>query len=203
MPRIFPSLTIHSMSCHIRLRSSHNDGFTNIIERPTQTSNCLHVDFRKLTIMKKSALIGICLILTSCQTAPSLTYDKHTGDTIAKSQNMEAAGGLLNNLNVQALHSKKVGYGLNTYYTSTGLGWLFIEEAWSFGKPYKYIMYNRDTLGCNSGCTISETGFIPLTKTQFESASKNGFEFKLIGKNGSIEGKAPATAFQQVLKLQK
>lgn len=70
-------------------------------------------------------------------------------------------------------------------------------------QSFLTLTSHRQTLGCGSGCTISEEGFFQMSAAEFKKAAQVGFDFKLIGKRGNISGVIPATAFQEVLKLQK
>lgn len=150
--------------------------------------------------MRKVVLAVLVGLLAGCQTGPAVQHDVHTGNTIVRSSRVQARGGLLSSLHATAVHSSKFGYGIYVEYMNTGLGWMFIDQAWSFGKQYTYDVGGRDTLGCYNGCTIRETGAIRMDEQQFRNAASSGFTFKLIGSKGSIEGTVPASVFQQVLQ---
>lgn len=159
---------------------------------------------RPLQKLMYIALLGaISSTVASCQSGSGTISDKHTGNTIVYSARQEIRGGLLSSLNARAVYSKRMGYGIQTDYMATGLGWVFFQEAWSFGRQYQYDVGDQKVLGCGGGCTILETGAIRLSEQDFKNASENGFEFKLIGKNGSVEGKLSAAAFKQVLDQSK
>lgn len=149
-------------------------------------------------------VVGALLILTACQSpVASVTHDPYTGDTIARAAPVVVHDGLLSTLRATPMHSAKIGYSVYIYHLNTGLGWQFFSQVWSAGKQYKYTVADRQTLGCGSGCTISEEGFFQMSAAEFKKAAQVGFDFKLIGKRGNISGVIPATAFQEVLKLQK
>lgn len=147
--------------------------------------------------MKTSLLCVVSALLASCQAGT--VYDKHTGNTIVFSERVQINGGLLHSLNARAVHSQRKGYGIAIEYMNTGLGWAFLEQAWSFGRQLEYDVGNRTVLGCGGGCSIEETGAIRLNEQDFRQAAVHGFEFKLIGRADSIEAKMPASAFRQVL----
>lgn len=151
------------------------------------------IDFRKLLAG------GALLLVAGCTTAGSST-DVHTGISAKHSASYSAHAGLLDNLNAIALIGTRAGqtkYGVGINYSSTGLGWAFFREAWSFGSQLPYTVTRENVAGCGGGCTIVEEGSIELTGAQFEAAAKSGFEFKLVGKNRSVVGKIPAKAFAE------
>lgn len=151
---------------------------------------------RKLLVMAFVAALS----LSGCQTSPGQFHDKHTGVTVTHSRTYALKNGLLYNLNGFAGHSARRGFNLAIDYSSTGLGWMFFREAWSFGKQYEYVVADERVAGCGGGsCTLVERGGIRMSEDDFRKASQTGFEFKLMGKNGSVEGRMPAEAFQQVL----
>lgn len=158
----------------------------------------------RFTIRRRLAIaVALSIGLASCQSGPQVQYDKHTNNTVTNSAVHSLKNGLLYNLNGAAGHSTARGYQVGIIYSSTGLGWMFFREAWSFGTQFDYRVVREELAGCGGGsCTIMETGTIQMSEAQFRQAAKDGFEFKLVGKNGAIEGKLPAAAFQEVLTLQ-
>jgi hypothetical protein len=141
--------------------------------------------------------------LAACQSTPQVQHDKHTNNTVTNSAVRPLKSGLLYNLNGAAGHSTARGYQVGIIYTSTGLGWMFFREAWSFGTQFDYRVVREELAGCGGGsCTMVEAGTIHVSEAQFRQAAKTGFEFKLIGRNGAIEATMPAAAFQEVLTLQ-
>ncbi|WP_148043690.1 hypothetical protein [Paracoccus methylarcula] len=149
------------------------------------------------------ALAASTFIIASCSNEAGTISDVHTGVTAGHSKFYPAAGGLLYNLNATTIVAEKNGeirYAVGTRYLSTGLGWAFFREAWSFGNKLPYQVTGEHVSGCGGGsCSMTEEGLIQLTKQQFESAAKTGFEFKLQGRNRSVVGKLPASAFQEAL----
>ncbi|RWP69533.1 hypothetical protein [Mesorhizobium sp.] len=141
------------------------------------------------------------IFLSACQNTAGTVTDKHVGVSVAHSQVYPLKNGLLYNLNAFVGHSDRKGYSIALTYSSTGLGWMFFREAWSFGKKLDYVVVDEQLAGCGGGsCTIVEKGGIRMSASDVQKAAVEGFEFKLLGKNGSIEAKVPAEAFQQVLK---
>jgi hypothetical protein len=131
--------------------------------------------------------------------AQTVQYDQHTGATLVASKRMSVKNGLFNNLNAYGIWSSRQGYGVAVEYIGTGGGWHFFQEAWSFGKQFKFTQANGNVMGCGAGCTLQEGGFIHMTEAQFKKAASDGFGFKLLGDGGSVEGSVPAAAFAQVL----
>lgn len=158
-----------------------------------------------MRILKRVAAVGLlAAMVTGCQTPPGKVSDVHTGVSAKHSGFYPAYAGLLDNLNVAALVGTRNGqtkYALGTSYSSTGLGWAFFREAWSFGKPLRYSVTRENVAGCGSGCTIVEEGVIEMTKAEFEAAASSGLEFKLVGKNRSVVAKVPAKVFQSALAV--
>lgn len=140
-----------------------------------------------------------CLLLASCQSSPGVVHDPYTGNTVVYSKRYEIRGGLFSNASARAIYSQRKGYGVSTDFMATGGSWMFFQNAWSAGKQYPYQMVDQKVLGCGSGCTLLETGFVSLDKHDFEEAAQRGFDFKLIGRGGAVAGNLPAEAFQQVL----
>lgn len=135
-------------------------------------------------------------ILTGCQAAgPSKIHDKHTGLTVTKARNNIAADSLFYRLNATPFHSSSIGYGIETGFS--GPDWQFFREAWSHGKRLPFDVTNQQVIAGH----ILEFGSIRLTKSEFMKAAEKGMDFKLVGKNGSLEGKIPASAFREVLDL--
>lgn len=152
---------------------------------------------------KALCVATLALVLVSCQTGSGVKRDQHTGNVVAYSARYSIQDGLLYNVHARAFHSKIRGYAVNVDYLGTGGSWLFLSSAWSFGKQYRYQVEARHVVGCAAGCTLSEVGTIFLTEADFNAAAANGFAFKVVGRGGSIEGKLPAKAFQEVLNPQK
>lgn len=142
-------------------------------------------------------------MLASCQTGPGVKRDEHTGNVIAYSARYSIQDGLLHNVHARAFHSNMRGYAVNVDYLGTGGNWLFLSSAWSYGKQYRYKVEARNVVGCAAGCTLSEEGTIFLTEADFLTAAARGFAFKVVGSGGSVEGKLPPKAFQEVLNAQK
>lgn len=148
--------------------------------------------------MKSVALCFLLLSLAACQTsAPSRIVDKHTGTTIVRSGNVIAADNLFYRLNATPFHSSSSGFGIETSFNGT-LGWQFFNEAWSFGNKLPFSVSDRQVVSSN--ITV-ETGVIGLTKAQFLKAAQDGFEFKLVGQRGSLEGNIPASSFVDVINM--
>lgn len=154
-------------------------------------------------LLKKIAACGLLAVLaTGCMTQPGTVKDVHTGISAKHSAGYSAHAGLLDNMNVVAMVGTQAGktkYGVGVMYSSTGLGWAFFREAWSFGKRLPYNVTQEQVAGCGGGCTMVENGSIELSKSEFEAAAKSGLEFKLVGKNRSVVGKVPAKAFAEAL----
>jgi hypothetical protein len=142
-------------------------------------------------------VIGVTMIAPVL--AQTIQHDQHTGATLVASQRVSVKGGLFSNLNAYGIWSSRQGYGISVEYIGTGGGWHFFEEAWSFGKQFKFTRANGNVMGCGAGCTLQEGGFIHMTETQFKRAASEGFGFKLLGNGGSVEGTVPASTFAQVL----
>ncbi|EGL63628.1 hypothetical protein AGRO_3697 [Agrobacterium sp. ATCC 31749] len=145
----------------------------------------------------------VVAFLAGCTSTPGTMNDVHTGVSAKHSAYHFVHTGLLDSLKVATFvgtKDKQTKYGIATSYLSTGLGWAFYQEAWSFGKKLSFSMTNEKLLSCSSGsCSMLEEGVIELTKEEFETAAVSGFEFKLIGKNRQFVVKVPAKAFQESL----
>lgn len=151
-------------------------------------------------IQRFFVVVAYCF-LAACQNSAGTVTDKHLGVTVAHSRIYPIKNGLLYNLQAFVGHSDRKGYTIALTYTSTGLGWMFFREAWSFGKQYEYVVAAENLAGCGSGaCSMIEQGGIRLSESDVQKAAANGFEFKLLGKGGSVEAKVPPEAFQQVLE---
>lgn len=143
-------------------------------------------------------LIALAIALSGCATPPpSKTFDAHTGKTTVRASPVIAQDNLFYRLNATPMHTTTAGYGLHTYFSTT-LGWHFFKQAWSNGKQLKFDVLDQDVVG---SLGVAEEGFIRLSEAEFRKAAKSGFDFKLIGTKGGVEGSVPATAFQQVLAL--
>lgn len=152
--------------------------------------------------MKLAAGALLVALTAGCTTQAGTVTDVHTGVSAKHSAGYSAHAGLLDNMNVVAAvgtHAGVTKYGLSVNYSSTGLGWAFFREAWSFGKRLPYNVTQEQVAGCGGGCTMVENGSIELSKSEFEAAAKSGLEFKLVGKNRSVVGKVPAKAFAEAL----
>ncbi|CAN7459958.1 hypothetical protein [Mesorhizobium sp. LjNodule214] len=151
--------------------------------------------------MKRIVVLVAACFLAACQNSAGTVTDKHMGVTVAHSRVYPIKNGLLYNLNAFVGHSDRKGYTIALTYTSTGLGWMFFREAWSFGKQYEYVVADETLAGCGGGaCSMVEQGGIRLSESDVQKAAVDGFEFKLVGRGGSVEAKVPAEAFQQVLQ---
>ncbi|RWB89234.1 MAG: hypothetical protein EOQ52_12730 [Mesorhizobium sp.] len=151
--------------------------------------------------MKRIIVVVVSCLLAACQNSAGTVTDKHLGVSIAHSRAYPIKSGLLYNLNAVVGHSDRKGYAIALTYTSTGLGWMFFREAWSFGKQYEYVVGEETLAGCGAGaCSMIEHGGIRLSEGDVQKAAVDGFEFKLVGKGGSVEAKVPPEAFQQVLQ---
>lgn len=149
---------------------------------------------------KIAGILVAGLLIAGCQSTPGVTHDPYTGTTLYHSARMQAANSLFASVWVQAVYSPGAGYGLQTNYFNTGLGWAFLESAHAGGRSYPYLVTDRRVGSCGAGsCTIFEDGLIGLEKHEVEGLARTGFDFKLVGKRGSIVGKVPAEIFQQVL----
>lgn len=148
------------------------------------------------------AFIAIALSLAGCQTAPGSFSDVHTGQRGYKSARVSASSGLFTSLYATVAYSENARkFAIATEYSSVASGWLFLEQAWSFGRQFRYVVASRDTAMCDSnGCIVIERGAFEISREDAERAAKEGMEFKLIGSKGSIIGKLPPTVFQQVLQ---
>lgn len=158
-----------------------------------------HFDSKEPDMKNIVVAFVFSLLVTGCQTQPGVIHDPHMGNTIAYSQRYSVHGGLLTNAYAQAVYSTRKGYGLALSWMSTGMGWAFFREAWSQGRQYPYDVGQEKVLGCGGGCTLLETGAIRMTEAQFKTAAKQGFTYKLVGRNGSYVGTVKPEAFQQVL----
>ena len=143
--------------------------------------------------------LALTFMVAGCQSGPIVSSDIHTGNTVIFSSQHQLQSGLLHSLSGRAFHSQKTGYGVAVEYMSTGLGWAFLNEAWSFGQKLPFDVRHRKVLSCSAGCTIIESGSIRMSKAEFRRFAKTGFEFRLIGQNNTITGRVPASAFAQVL----
>lgn len=155
-----------------------------------------------IRFLRGAALALVAAALVGCQNTAGTYNDVHTGVSGKHSKFYSAHGGLFDNLNAAAMVGTQNGvtkYGVGVRYISTGLVWSFFREAWSFGNKLPYSVVRENVMGCSGGCTMVEEGSIVLTKAQFEAAAKNGFEFKLVGRNRSVVGKLPAAAFAEAL----
>lgn len=153
-------------------------------------------------IQRLGAITALALLLAACQATGQAGHvtDQHTGLNMVHSQRFAVANGLLHNLNAHAFHEEEIGFGVYYQYTATGVGWMFINSAWSSGKKLRLARTKQDVLGCGGGsCSIQETGFILLTPEEFYRYAQTGFEFKLLGRNDEVVGKMPSHAFQQVI----
>lgn len=146
-------------------------------------------------------VLALCLMLSACQSGPQVVVDKHMGTRIATSGVYNAYTGAFDFLQVRTFKGSKSGYGIDTLYSN--YGWIFIAQAFSFGKALPYSSTGNDAGMCAGagGCITMEKGRILLTEEQFRSAAKAGFEFELVGSQGKVVGKVPSKAFQEVLKL--
>ncbi|WP_288959534.1 hypothetical protein [uncultured Sulfitobacter sp.] len=141
--------------------------------------------------------------ISGCANEPGSLNDIHTGTSAGHSKSYNAASGLLYNLNssaIVAVRGNETKYAVSTRFLSTGMGWSFFREAWSFGQQMEFNVTNETVASCGSGtCSHIEDGAIVMTRAQFEKAAQTGFEFKLVGKNRSVIGKLPAEAFKEAL----
>lgn len=156
----------------------------------------------RISNFTRSIAAASLLLVAGCSNEPGQINDVHTGVTGYHSKMYEVKPGLLASLSVGAVIGVKGGetrYGLVTRHLSTGLGWSFFDEAWSFGTQLPYEVVGREVLGCGGGCSLLESGSIKLTEAQFRQAAVSGLEFKLAGKNRSVVAKAPPEAFREAL----
>ena len=149
---------------------------------------------------EKAALVLFAVLaLAGCQTTAGTIHDVHTGVAISHSKRYQVQSGLLSSIYATAGHHSSKGYVVAVEYMATGGGWLFMEEAWSYGKRLPFEVKRQDVLACGAGCTLEETGQIRLTEDEFQTAASSGFAFKIVGRNGAIDGVVPASAFHEVL----
>jgi len=154
----------------------------------------------RVMIRKLVLAAGLAGGLTGCQAGPGKVADVHTGQTISYSSRVSISSGLLSNLHGRAYYSTRKGYGVAIDYLATGTGWAHFSAVYSYGKQLPYVRGPSNVLGCGGGCSITETGEIKFTEAEFAEAAKRGFDFALIGQNGRIDSKMPASAFQEVLR---
>lgn len=150
------------------------------------------------------AAFAVCVALAGCQTQPGTINDVHTGVSGKHSGMHSVYNGLFDSMWVATMMGTRGGetrYGVGTRYISTGIGWAFFREAWSYGRQLKFSATNERLLGCSGGCSMIEEGSIQLSKSEFEAASRTGFEFKLVGKNRQLVVKIPAKVFQEALNV--
>lgn len=157
-------------------------------------------------ILNLLPVAAVTVFLAGCVNEAGSISDAHTGVSATHSKMYPAASGLLYNLNVAAVVARKGGeikYVVSTRYISTGLGWAFFREAWSFGTQLQFKATSEQVAGCGGGsCSHIEDGAIELTRAQFERSAETGLEFKLVGKGQSIVAKVPAAAFKEALSQQ-
>jgi hypothetical protein len=149
-----------------------------------------------------AVILGIVLFTVGgCATGAGVYHDRHTGETIVRADSIVASRGLFDSLWVTPYYSSRYGYGIFIEYRGTGTSKLYLAEAWSEGEKFQYKVADRRLASCrsDSGCIVTESGFIFLSQNRFNLASENGLEFKLIGKRGSVVGAVPVEAFRQVL----
>lgn len=152
---------------------------------------------------KRLALAGaLAALLAGCMTQPAAVVDRHTGKTTITSKEELVSSGLLSGLSVAAAYTSTSGYQVATSFISTGLGWHFFREAWSYGKQYGYRVVAQDVLGCRNGCSLQEQGIFLMPEADFRRAAMHGLDFKLVGSKGSVEARVPPERFQEVLALQ-
>lgn len=151
---------------------------------------------------KALAILALLTNINVCQAAPETVYDKHTNHRISYSTRVNAYSGLFDWMSARAFYSSKHGYGIETTYSN--YGWIFPREVWSNGRQFKYHATNSDTASCAGagGCITLESGVIFLSKKDFQQASKAGFDFKLIGTKGAVEGSIASKRFKEVLSQQ-
>lgn len=150
---------------------------------------------------KFSAVLLLSSVLTACQSGPVVYSDKHTGQTLYYGSFVNAYSGPLDWLKVRPFAAANGEYGFETTYSN--YGWIFINEAWSGGKKLRYVNTSGTPVACGSagGCVTLEEGVVFLSETQFKQAAVSGLEFGLRGQSGSVDGKIPAKAFSEALKL--
>jgi len=144
--------------------------------------------------------IAAAVTLSACQTQPGTVHDAHTGKTVVHSSRFAIQSGLLHYVHATAGFSNVNGYSVVIEHLAIGLGWRFFREAWSHGKRFQYVIGKEAVMGCSNGCSLYETGAIRMSERDFLQAAAIGFDFKLIGSGGSLEGRVPAEAFRQVLR---
>lgn len=150
--------------------------------------------------MRRIALLMFLAVsMLAGQAAADILRDKHTGKVTVYSKRYSVDSSLLHNAHATAGYSNKNGYSVVVEYLATGGEWMFFQEAWSFGTQFRYVRGDQKEMGCGGGCTLYENGAIRMSEKQFRKAAKQGFEFKILGKGGAVEGKLPAKAFDQVL----
>jgi hypothetical protein len=152
-------------------------------------------------IVKRLLSLALIVVgLTSCVASrpPHIESDVHTGSSMAYGSyhNIRASTG---ELVIRAFISSNSDYGFSTVYGSDDK--IGINEAWSFGKKFRYIKGGSVKRGCR-GCLAKEVGAVILSESEFHSAAVNGFEFELSGKAGDVTGQIPPQAFSEVLGLQ-
>ena len=152
--------------------------------------------------MNRFAILALTAFLTGCTTAAGVKSDPHTGTTTTHSAIYPANDGFWRNMKAQVFHTKGSGYAVRTNTSSQG--WMFLNSAYSYGSKLPYSVTDTSVALCSStGCINTEQGVFLLTDAQFKKAAASGFEFKLVGKRGSIVGKLPAKAFSEVAALRK
>lgn len=151
--------------------------------------------------MRKLLLLSLLGMAAGCQSTPQVIENVHTGSKVYAGGVTNAAPGLTSNLNVRPFYSVQTGYGFNTSYSN--YGWLFISEAWSFGKRLNYEKRDSNVTMCAGagGCITVENGVVHLSEAEFRKAAESGFAFQLRGSSGEVTGKIPAAKFRDVLNL--
>lgn len=151
--------------------------------------------------MIRAIVIAALCLLAGCQSGPTVYTDQHTGQTLYYGSNVNAYHGALDWLRVRPFISKGGQYGFETTYSN--YGWIFIREAWSNGQRLQYRSTDSTPTACGGagGCITLENGIVLLSETQFRTAAKSGFAFGLRGDAGSVDGKIPASAFNEALKI--
>lgn len=147
-------------------------------------------------------LLAALVAIAGCQTPPGKVTDVHMGVTATHSGMTIVHSGLFDSMWVVAIVGTRGGvtkYGLETRYLSTGQGWAFFRDAWSYGRKLEFKPGREQLAGCAGGCSMIEQGGIRLSKAEFEAAARNGLEFKLVGQNRELIVKVPAKVFQSAL----
>ncbi|MFC5989716.1 hypothetical protein [Limoniibacter endophyticus] len=156
-----------------------------------------------------AAMHGIAIIqptdFTKVYEATKVSSDAHTGSTTVEGPTIFHDNHLLKNTYAVRSWINKNNSLLNDRFQVYVVGnfneWAFLNQAYSNGQMLDTTLISRKVGHCSSsGCSVSETVGVNLSRERVKELAGTGLSFKIAGQRGDVTMLIPATYFGAIQK---